>query len=384
MRCVRISASDNRMDCRDMLGAPVNPLPPKCTACGFPDLDHIPQPYFLIKSRAASPNELALAENGNFFVRDRIRRVLDLLFPGMCNYFRTCYGGTSQETPWLLAVPNHQLVTAQVKPSIPRCAKCGEPRSAHPGTQWSEWLLPSHPRKDGWTCEIDTDLSKSATWGSCEEGWDQWISRDLFMSVRLLHLLKKIAAKGFSEATCQKSTPANREETAWINEKLQLLETAGVPFHAAGTLSAGDAKWLREYIKTHSGEVHADWDIQAAERRVKDKLPKSYVDFLRAVGPISFENVDGEEGFTASILPPDELRMEDDTEFVEDEESKEVTALTFAETGHGDCFCFDVQKGNKEYAVFLYKHEYGSLEPYAPNFAACIQRFAGPDGSVHR
>ena len=46
-------------------------------------------------------------------------------------------------------------------------------------------------------------------------------------------------------------------------------------------------------------------------------------------------------------------------------------------TGHGDCFCLDVQKGKKEYPVFLYKHEMNFFEPYAENFAACIKRFAG-------
>jgi hypothetical protein len=76
MRCVHISASDDRMDCRDMFHEPINPLSRKCPKCGFPDLDHVPQPYFLIKSRAMSPNELALAENGNFFIRERIRRVV--------------------------------------------------------------------------------------------------------------------------------------------------------------------------------------------------------------------------------------------------------------------------------------------------------------------
>ena len=53
----------------------------------------------------------------------------------------------------------------------------------------------------------------------------------------------------------------------------------------------------------------------------------------------------------------------------EDEESRAVNGLTFATTGHGDCFCFDVQKGKKEYPVFLYKHEMNFFEPYAENFA---------------
>jgi len=67
------------MDCRDMFYDPINPLPAQCPECGFPDLDHVPLPYFLVKSRTRSPNELAEAENGNFFVRERIRRVLELL-----------------------------------------------------------------------------------------------------------------------------------------------------------------------------------------------------------------------------------------------------------------------------------------------------------------
>lgn len=113
------------------------------------------------------------------------------------------------------------------------------------------------------------------------------------------------------------------------------------------------------------------------EKRVKAKLPKSYVEFVNAVGPMSFENVDEQQGFTASILPPTELGVEGHADDFEDEESKAVNALTFATTGHGDCFCFDVQRGKKEYAVFHFKHEYNLQEPYAENFAQCIKRFTG-------
>jgi hypothetical protein len=383
MRCVHITGSDDRMDCRDMFYDPINPLPRKCAKCGFPDLDHVPQPYFLVKSRTMTPNELALAEKGNFFIRERVRRVLEILTSGQCTYFPTCYKGTSEKTPWLLAVPNHQVVTAKVNPSIPRCEACGEPRSAHPGTQWSEYLFgaPSRdqPRGEGWTDESDYHVLKSSTWGSSERGWDRWISRDLYMSVRLLHLFKKIKARGFYfyQATCQKPVAPDKEEAAWIKEKLQMLEASGIPFHPAGTLSDEDANWLREYIKTHAREVEADWDIKAVEKRVKAKLPKSYVDFVSAVGPSSFENIDEQEGFTASILSSNDLGVEGYADEFEDEESQAVNGLMFATTGHGDCFCFDVQKGKKEYRVFLFKHEYNLFEPYAENFAACIKRFAG-------
>ena len=92
---------------------------------------------------------------------------------------------------------------------------------------------------------------------------------------------------------------------------------------------------------------------------------------------MSFETVDEEEGFTATILTPDKLEAEAEYAEFEDEESKAVNALTFATTDHGDCFCFDIQKGKKEFAVVLYKHEVNFFEPYADNFAACIKRFAG-------
>jgi hypothetical protein len=369
------------MDCRDMFYDPINPLPRKCPKCGFPDLDHGPQPYFLVKSRTMTPNELALAANGNFFIRERERRVLDLVAPGQCTYFPTSYRAISEKTPWLLAVPSHQVVTARVDPSIPRCTACGEPRSAHPGTQWSEMLFGSPPRNqtraEGWTVASDYEVLKSSTWGSSERGWDQWITRKLYLSVRLLHLFKKIKAKGFYEATCQKPVAPDKKEWAWIKEKLQLLEASAVPLHAAGRLSDDDAKWFRQFIGTHARRMESVWDINAIETRVKAKLPKSYVDFINTVGPMSFEDIDEQQGFTASILPPTAFAPGGCANEFEDEESRAVNALTFATTGHGDCFCFDVQKGRKEYAVFLFKHEYNLLEPYAENFAACIKRFVG-------
>jgi SMI1 / KNR4 family (SUKH-1) len=381
MRCVQITGSDDRMDCRESFYNPINLLPRKCPKCGFPNLDYVPQPYFLVKSRTMTPNELALAENGNFLLRDRVRRVLDLFAPGQCTYYATCYKGTIEETPWLLAVPNHQIVTAMVNPSIPRCEACGEPRSAHPGTQWSEYLFGSprrnQPLGEGWTSDSDYEVLKSATWASSERGWDKWIARGLFMSVRLLQLLKQIKAKGFYEATCQKPTTPDNDESNWIMEQLQILEAACIPFHADGTVSEEDKKWFRDYIKANAHEVGSVWDIKAVELRLKLKLPKAYLDFVSKVGPMSYKNIDGQDGFSASILAPDELGTEGYEDEFDDEESKAVNGLTFATTGHGDCFCFDIQKGRKEFKVFHFKHEYNCFEPYAENFAACIKRFAG-------
>lgn len=373
MRCIEISGSDDRMDCRESFYDPLNPLPQKCRKCGFPNLDHIPQPYFLIKSRTISSNELALAENGNFFVRSRVQRVLELLAPGQCTYYPTCFKGTSEQTPWLLAVPSHQVEIGRVHPSIPRCGACGEPRSAHPGSQYSEVLF-------GRLSESNHEILKSSTWGSSERGWDQWVFRYLFMSLRLLHLLKKIKARGFYEATCDKPTALDNAESAWIKGKLEDLQASGIPLHADGTLSAGDAEWFRDYLKSHSRGGTQTFDIKQYERRLKIKLPKSYVDFVAKVGTMSFNDVDEQEGFNARVLALDEIDAESYRAGAidsDDEETNAIDGVVFAGTLHGDCFCFDIQKGKKEYAVFLFKHEYNCFEPYADNFAACIKRFAG-------
>ena len=369
MRCIQLTGSDNRMDCRDMFHNPINSLPPKCDACGFPDLDHVEQPYYLVKSRTMSHNEMAPAENGNFFVRDRIRSVLELLALGECDFYPTHYKGTSDQTPWYLAVPAHKVVTAKVNPAIPRCDTCGEPRSAHPGTQFSEWL---------WNYDSDHEVIKSSTWGSSEMGWDKWIDRDLIMSVRLFSLLKRIKAKGLDERTCDKTTSPTEDEAAWIDEQLDLLAAHGIPLHAPGTVSDADAKWFRLYLKEHATAQTPSIDWKSLEKRLKFRLPKSYKDFIGKVGPCSFKDVDEQEGFTVHVLPPQQLDCKSyrsgELE-ADDEETNSVDGVMFANTDHGDCFCFDVRKDRKEFEVFLYLHEYNCFEPYAPNFAVCIERF---------
>lgn len=91
--------------------------------------------------------------------------------------------------------------------------------------------------KNTWACELDHDIVKSATWGSSEYGWNKWIARDRYMSVRLLHLFKEITAKGLHESTCQKPILPNEEESSWIEAKLQELEAAGIPTRPEGKQS---------------------------------------------------------------------------------------------------------------------------------------------------
>lgn len=79
-RHAEMTGSDNRMDRRELC-APVNPLPVKCSWCTFPDLDFVSQPYLLAKG-TSNPNEMQPAEMGNFFVRERVRKVLEVVAPG--------------------------------------------------------------------------------------------------------------------------------------------------------------------------------------------------------------------------------------------------------------------------------------------------------------
>ena len=373
MICIAVIGSDDRMDCREMFYGPLNPLPPKCPSCGFPDLDFVPQPYYLVRSRTLSPNEMASAENGNFLVRERVRRVLELLAPGQCQFFPTHYRGTSEETPWHLAVPAHQVVTARVDHAIPRCRVCGQPRSAHPGSQYREWL---------WDYQSEYDTLKSATWGSSEAGWDKWLTRDLFLSVRLFRLLREIKARGLNEVTCGGQTFPDAADAAWVREGVEVLRSDGIALHAAGILSDEDAKWFRGYVRSHARVDVPSFDLRAWEKRLRFRLPRSYSQFITRVGPAIFPNVDGQEGFTAHILGPDDLDVDHyraGERGAHDAETDASEAVMFARTEHGDSFCFDVSTPRREYPVLLYKHEYSAFEPYAENFAAFIRRLTDAD-----
>ncbi len=370
MRCIAVNGSDNRMDCRDLWWDPLNPIPKKCLTCGFPDLDHVPQPYYLRKSLTMTSSELASAAMGNLLVRDRVRRILELLVPGQCEFHPTCFTGTPDATPWTLAVPKHQVETALVDPAIPSCPTCKQPRSAHPGTQYAKWL---------WNFSSKYDVLKASTWGSSEEGWDKWMQRDTYMSVRLYHLLKKSGAKGLYEQTCDKETTPDNQESDWIREKIALLNQNDLLLNAKGALSKNDAKWLQEYANRHASPQPFTWPIRSLEKSLGFGLPKSYVEFISKVGPLSFENVDGQEGFVAHVLVPEDLDCKSYRAGMlkaDDEDTSSVDGLMFARTDHGDCFCFNLKKDRKEYRVFHYQHESNCFEPYAESFAACVKRFA--------
>src|ERR1700744_6610083 len=105
IRPIEICGSDTRMDHRNLMGGGpgINPLPAACKTCGFPDIDFVPTPYFLIRSRATSNNELALAELGNLLVKARVRKIFETVIPDLCDFHPTLGRNAPVPPPWFLA-----------------------------------------------------------------------------------------------------------------------------------------------------------------------------------------------------------------------------------------------------------------------------------------
>src|SRR2546429_1174323 len=127
-RCVEMSITDTQMDLYGNTDKPANPRPVRCPHCTFPDLDFVARPYLLAKG-ISSPAETATAEMGNFLVRERAQRILEVAVPEACTFFPTAEMKSKNPTPWLLAVPNRILAMPGWKTRGPLCSKCGEPRN---------------------------------------------------------------------------------------------------------------------------------------------------------------------------------------------------------------------------------------------------------------
>ena len=372
MRYITLCGTDNRMDCRDLDFDPLNALPIKCEVCSRPDYEHVPQPYYLVRSRTLTPVELNPAENGNLLVRDRVKNILEVVVPGELSFYPTQYNRSTEETPWWLAVPVHDMATERMKAGIPHCPACGFPMPPDRSNK-SRWQPPTEPVEEF----IPThDVFKSKWWTYRPLPWPQ-----LHMSVRMLNLLRELQAKGLHEQTSLKpeSDTPTLEEKAWVAGHLKRLVEHGISMNAPGTIAVEDAKWFREFLKRNPVKFSTSSDTKAFEKRSKLRLPKSYKDFLSKLGTMSFENVDEIEGFSVRILSPEEFDVESyRAGRIEagDAENNSIDGIMFAETDHGDCFCFDVRKDRKEFEVYLYQHDLNSFEHYASDFAACLRRFA--------
>lgn len=377
--CVEVCGSDKRMDSRNECHEALNPLPEKCSRCGFPDLDFIPQPYFVQRGRAMQKNEMAEAEHGHFFVRKRVRRIIELAAPGQCEFYSTQFQKTEETTPWTLVAPRFRHRTASHDATLRLCRECAQPRGLHPGTDYVEWVH---------RFASEHDILTSSNWYGWRGGAStlQWRDRHVCFSVRFLTLLHALKAKGFCEASIfdkeigefEPASEPTAEDTEWVKEKLREIEAAGISLLPAGKVSSDDARWFRRYLKENkANDISYSIEPKAAKKQAGFLLPKTYCDFINQVGPRAFDNVDQLEGFRVSVLLPEGFDAKSHRRH--EQNNSAVDGVMFADTDHGDCFCFDVQADREEYEIYMYDHELDVLEHYAADFAAFVRRIAGTE-----
>jgi hypothetical protein len=375
---------------------PPNALPVKCGTCRFPDIDFVPSPYLLVRGLESS-KEFVPTNLGNVVVRERVRRVLEAVAPGEVRFVPTAGAKTKQPASWWLAVPVTRVRLHDVKASVPRCPDCGEPKVAHPGSHFVPLAKPPGP--------IAVEMFKDEAWGSSEKTTEDWdwspgqprgplgrppwtrrsLSRDLWMSVRLEALLKRLKVVGVQRSIAYKEKPSPAD-LQWVDRQIAALAGKGLAAPPAVDAGAGAGQWFDQYLRKAAKKKPAAVDFEAFEMDHGVTLPASYKQFITAVGRKTFRDVDDEEGFDVTVLPPAKLELSGEWVIDAgdlDEESAQVKPLMFGRTDHGDCFVFDLAaKGvdkskGAEYPVLWYQHEMNMYEPYAPSFAACIKRFVG-------
>jgi len=408
--CVAMTGPDGGMD---LLGSsyydPANPLPAKCPHCTFPDLDFVAKPYLLSKG-ISSPAETSLARFGNFLVRERVKRILEVAVPNACIFHVTADRKSKKPSPWWLAVPKQLLTTPGMKAVRPCCSKCGEPKAGYCYTA-NVW--------DQMKC-FDTggvNVFKALAWSGAtaeddfaevnryrkQKGepllpWSHWgvespthperwtrtmLTRDLFFSARLEQLFKRAKVKGQLVRLWDfKDVKSSPEDEAWIEEKFRLLvehNLVDTPKPATGKTGNAAQKWFKQYLKKNAAKGIQAADFAAVEKKNKLTLPQDYKDFISTVGTKSFADACDMEGSTTTVLPPLELDFKDyrrgKVPYLEGDDA-EVDGVMFAANDSGDCFVFDVSAKGSDYPVFWYRHEENTMEAFAPNFAECIKRFA--------
>jgi hypothetical protein len=337
----------------------------------------------------------------------------------VCSFHDTVDRKGKKLLPWTLASPRHVIEVPWLEANRPRCSKCGEPKEG--------FHLKGIPRKpingcryptealDFLTPEIDVFKTKGWFGGSVEDQfkstnywrkkygdpllpWSHWgveppshaerwtrrmLSRDLYFSVRLEQLFKRAKVKGQMVRSLDfKDIKPSPEDEAWIEEKLKLLAVEGLvdaPKATAGKTAGTAQKWFKAYLKKNAKKGIKAVDFAIVETKRNLTLPQDYKGFISKVGPKSFKNVEGMEETITTVLPPHKLDFKNHrrgkVDFLVGEDA-EVDGVAFAEMDNGDCFVFDVSVKDSDYPVFWFKHEESLLEPFAPNFAECIKRFA--------
>lgn len=372
-RCVEMVGGDDRMDLRGGNMEPLNPLPQKCAVCRMPDLDFVAEPY-LIGRGIEKPVDMAIAEAGNFLVRESVKRILEVAATGQCRFISTVHHKTKAPSAWFLAVPQNQEITASPPANRERCPQCGEPWCFHHYSESSEnWQSP----------DATHEVFKSKNWGCHKhpfQGWDkdrpEIFGRMLYFSVRLETLLKKLKVRGLVRSYgCRDLLTAADAE--WVKRQLQLLNSTGSK-DSQPTQAEGIETWFASYLQKHTKAKPKPCDYAAIERRERVCLPAAYKEFAAKIGQKKFNDFNGDEGHELVVLLPRKLDFDTFKNFAESGEGDAPKrAVIFGETNSGDALIFDLAGDNPNPEVLYYDHETDEFEPFAKSFADCIKQLAG-------
>ena len=318
---------------------------------------------------------MAPAEMSNFLVRESAKQILEIVAPGECRFVRTAHFKTKVPTPWFLAVPQRQEITATPPKSRERCPKCNEPWSFAPyeeATDVQFWQSPTAAH----------EVFKSKNWASHKGAFTSWeqgrppvSSRKLYVSIRLDTLLKKLKMRGMIRSYSCKDLPTP-EDMACVNQQLEKLK-ANPPSGGKADKPAASSTWFADYLTKHTKTKTKPFDFAALEKREGVKLPASYKDFAVRVGQKKYKNFNDDEGHDLVILPPAKLDFDTlKNPSVEEDSGAPKRGVIFGAANSGDSLYFDVSKKSADPEVLHHDHETDEFEPFAKNFAECIKQLA--------
>lgn len=396
-RHIRVFGSRGEMDTSGNFDVPVNALPEKCSLCTFLDIDSVPQPY-LLRRGVTAPGDFAVAQLGNFFVREKARKVIEVAAPGSCKFYATVHYKTGDVTDWFLAVPRTQVETAKLADGTVRCKACHEPKIS---CRFDE-LQYEPPAADIFKSKqwIGSQTAENAKWywmhilkvkKPPKARKNQWtridMDRELWFSVRLSLLFKELRIKGFPYRSLEQRRPRDAE-SVWIAAQMEKLTSGrgGAKTEERGTTKAtgahspSAAKWLTRFIaaNTSTRPLSNISSLRAWTKKHDILLPKDYQRYATKVGRKKFRDLMGLEGLDVRIVGPNQFDVESLRRDPPDDPADEAEpdGLMFAIAINGDCLCFDLRSPATDYPVFCYDHEAKTFTPFAGNFAAAVHRLA--------
>jgi hypothetical protein len=218
---------------------------------------------------------------------------------------------------------------------------------------------------------------------------NQWtriaMDRELWFSVRLCLLFKKLRIKGFPYRDLEQRRPT-AAESDWIaaqtKKMMSVPSEAEIKEHRTAKATPGPgptvADWLTRFIaeNTSTRPLSNTSDLRAWSKKHHIPLPKDYQRYAKKVGRKKFRNLMGVEGLDVRIVGPRQFDVESLRRDPPDDpaDEPEPDGLMFAIAINGDCLCFDLRSPATDYPVFSYDHEAETFTHFAENFAAAVHR----------